>query len=471
MKDLPLQPATVTLNACKLEDSNPNTITPNTTGPPPRPTTTVTRHPALQNASNVALASGVVMANSPYTNIVSNPGKSNVNDDIDMTSVGKRAHSPPGLSNTKNISSSAKRDNENDDVELTSVAKNSLPGLPSIRSTTKDRTLPLSAMLVQTKVRLMHQILIIAQEVFDFGNDDAAGEVGQVVALDTNVEPHLNAKGNQKGYQKKWKKVMDMLHKSTGIGMQFRPVEKTQTFSSKVTNALVTWHDFMEEMSIDVVDSDGLTPLVTVAGKAMDLTDTHNWFFLFVHKAYMELIKGLSTGKKLHVMCDTLDLDTCILGRSESDLVDLDDSKLSASDTALDMSKTDSFMIQTPYKKRARLSGVAVKTSEANYEVVADSITNAANSLAQVMCRGIALERERSKIQNQELALRIAKHRVDIEVGKAQAQRLRLESEQSALELLEKLEVKIATSSNGNTLLVHWKNLRKKCIDRLNLHY
>ena len=74
---------------------------------------------------------------------------------------------------------------------------------------------------------------------------------------------------------------------------------------------------------------------------------------------------------------------------------------------------------------------------------LADGLTDLTDSMVHVMTRSIAVQREKTLLDRQELQSKIAKHRAETEVCQLQKQSLLLEQERADLEMLETLEEKI----------------------------
>ena len=478
------------------------------------------RTPAIMSSSNSFSNSHTSFTgNSIHGNIKAGGGSSlvqlkprdtvgNVTDHNDIRNNVRILPNPTMTSN----SNSKKNPNNNDNVNLnkrslvdndrdeagTATARPRLddpdgkPGLPSLRATTKDRTLAMPMMLAQTKVRLLHQILILVQE-YVLSPEPAMGSCIPSSLVQSGK------RGPSGDHLRKWKQVVEMLHTHTSAGKCYRPLEKAQTFRDKIISAIKTWVDFMSGVGITVNLDEADGPAMRMLGRGTMPTDENNAFFLYVHKCYLELILSKTTGKIIEssfgnttvidvetsvVMNDAIGegsmLDDSMMTFEDGTAGGVGDAKLPGATSSSGVSGgraavafSERWFMGQPIRKRVRGSNVNTGKYDDNpnhgLNDIAESISDAADCAVHIMQRCIALEHEKLKMERIEHKARLAKYRVDLDIAKLEKRKFEHDQNKSDLEMLESLEVKIVTAAPGSSILQHWKRMREKCINRLSM--
>jgi len=367
------------------------------------------------------------------------------------------------------------------------------PGLPSLRATTKDRTLALPMMLAQPKVRLLRQILVLVQEYVL----SPEAPMGSCIPSSVSSLMHSGKRGPSGDHLRKWKQVTEMFHSHTAVGKCYRPLEKAQTFRDKILSAIKTWLDYMNGIGITVNLDEADGPGIRMLGRGTMPTDENNSFFLYVHKCYLELILSKTTGKIIEssfgnttvidvessvVMNDEIGggsmLDDTMMTFEDGTAGGVGDAKLPGANSSSGVSTggaavalSDRWFMGQPIRKRVRGSNVNAGKYDNNpnhgLNDIAESISDAADCAVHIMQRCIALEHEKLKMERIEHKARLAKYRVDLDIARLEKRKLEYDQNKSDLEMLESLEVKIVTAAPGSSILQHWKRMREKCMNRL----
>lgn len=354
--------------------------------------------------------------------------------------------------------------------------------IASLKLKVEDRALPMLSLLRTNRCRAFHQllalILIHVPSPPEPAPSSAEGESGATAPATWGRWTNL-------------KTAMDVYFGASFIGRMHKRPNKPSRLYKKMLNTIPSWKAYMDHFDVAV---DLETCVIKVPQQGLLSVNEDYGIFLLVEIFYRKFVQ------KLVVNIDVLSLiympsDGILYNPDDFHFPGLSASEISQgkgigyADVHIDLAgnnegmkssvngkheascSRDWILSEPPLKKRASGSAKGLNDSESFIGNAISEVSLSLESIRDGMMhfarRKLALDHRRLQLEEMELTENIAKCKAEAKLFQTKSIQMDLENDKAEIELLERLELKIATAAPSSALLPIWKKLREKSLSRI----
>jgi len=352
--------------------------------------------------------------------------------------------------------------------------------IASLKLKVEDRALPMLSLLRTNRCRAFHQllalILIHVPSPPEPAPSSAEGESGATSPATWGRWTNL-------------KTAMDVYFGASFIGRMHKRPNKPSRLYNKMMNTIPSWKAYMDHFDVAV---DLETCVIKVPQQGLLSVNEDYGIFLLVEIFYRKFVQ------KLVVKIDVLSLvyipsDGILYNPNDFDLPGLAASEISQgkgigyADVHIDLGgnkegmkssvsgkheascSRDWILSEPPLKKRATAQGLNDSESFIGNAIseVSLSLDSIRDGMTHFARRKLALDHRRLQLEEMELTENIAKCKAEARLFQTKSIQMDLENDKAEIEMLERLELKIATAAPSSALLPIWKKLREKSLSRI----